>query len=121
MITKEDLKIIKFYGDNDLYTYDYDRIYFNIKTQSLIDIDDSGFEDDFIVGNFRHKTLEELIEMIYIYFKVDIMNSNIDEPDIEIYSENDIMNAVHEIELEDNKNYSILFHRIKKHLKTKFK
>ncbi|MCK9415530.1 hypothetical protein M0Q97_02590 [Candidatus Dojkabacteria bacterium] len=119
MITKEDLKSIKFYGDNGLYTYDFDRIYFDIKTQSLLDIDESGFDDDFVVGNFTHKTLEELIDMIYIYFKVDVTN-NFDEPDIEIFSENDIMNAIHKIELEDNKNYSILFQRIKKHLKTKF-
>jgi hypothetical protein len=121
MITKKDLKSIKFYGDNGLYTYDYDRIYFDIKTQSLLDVDESGTEDNFVVGNFTHKTLEELIDMIYIYFKVDVTKNYFDEPDLEIYSENDIMNAIHKIELEDNKNYSILFQRIKKHLDSKFK
>lgn len=119
MITKKDLKSIKFYGDNGLYTYDFDRIYFDIKTQSLIDVDESGLAEDYIVGVFRSKTLEDLINMIYLYFKVDVLN-NFDEPDIEIYSENDIMNAIHKIELEDNKNYSIFFQRIKKHLRTKF-
>ncbi len=73
MVTREELldKDFKVYFDKfeNIYTCDFDRVYFKLNEQTLYDLNESN-------GNLtklcKVKSIDELCELIYLYFKIEL-------------------------------------------------
>lgn len=74
MISEKELNDNGFIGyGNGLWTWDNDRILYDIKTQTL-------FDGDEVYGKHiklaRVNNIDELSHLIWVYFKIDIENEN---------------------------------------------
>lgn len=116
MITKEQLTELGFaqWDRNSKewsYDTDYNNIQFNIVDQCLYDHDESTGE---AVKLCHISDIDSLVDMVYRYFNIDLTVA----PEESLYTSTDIMNAFHAVELAENKNYSVLWAKIRKKLKS---
>lgn len=73
MITKEELleRGFSVYFDKyeNIFTYDFDRVYFKLNEQTLYDFDESNGK---LTKLCKVKSMDEICDLIYYYFKLEV-------------------------------------------------